>query len=42
MFNTQTIDRVYNQLIERDNTLGYERNKVMEQVKKDLYLLIAA
>ena len=42
MFNTQTIDRVYNQLIERDNVLGYERNKVMEQVKKDLYLLIAA
>lgn len=42
MFNSQTIDRVYNQLIERDNTLGYEHNKVMEQVKKDLYLLIAA
>ena len=42
MFNSQTIDRVYNQLIERDNVLGYERNKVMEQVKKDLYLLIAA
>ena len=42
MFNSQTIDRVYNQLIERDNTLGYERNKVMEQVKKDLYLLIAS
>lgn len=41
MFNTQTIDRVYNQLIEKDNALGYEYNKVIEQIKKDLYLLVA-
>ena len=41
MFNSQTIDRVYSQLIEKDNALGYERNKVIEQTKKDLYLLIA-
>ena len=41
MFNTQTIDKVYNQLIEKDNALGYERNKVMEQTKRDLYLLVS-
>jgi hypothetical protein len=41
MFNSQTIDKVYNQLIEKDNALGYERNKVMEQTKRDLYLLVA-
>lgn len=41
MLTINNIDRVYNQLKEKDNALGYERNKVMEQTKRDLYLLVA-
>ena len=41
MLTTQTIDRVYTQLKEKDCALWYEYNKVMEQTKKDLYLLVA-
>jgi len=41
MLTTQTIDKVYTQLKEKDNLLGYEYNKVLEQTKKDLYLLVA-
>lgn len=41
MLTINNIDRVYTQLKEKDYTLGYEYNKVMEQVKRDLYLLVA-
>ena len=41
MLTTQTIDRVYTQLKEKDNMLWYEHNKVIEQIKRDLYLLVA-